>query len=176
MKINCLNNNSRISFKAIYNEDQQKAFMLEAQRASENSNCFVKKVGAAIVSEDNIVVSTGYNAPPAYVMNPCEISKECPRKKYKVPSGTLYDCTHQNVDAEARALLNAGTKAKNGTLFLFGHYHLCDPCARLSLAAEIADFYIQDAVGEVIKHISRLSLSQSLTESFQKKFVRFVLK
>lgn len=150
--------------------------MLEAQRASENSNCLIKKVGAAIVSEDNRIVGIGYNAPPESIVNPCEVSKECPRRKYNVPSGTLYDCTHQNVDAEARALLEAGSNAKNGTLFLFGHYHLCDPCARLSLTAGIADFYIQNAEGDAIKHISRANLVQSLTKSFQEKFVKFVVK
>lgn len=172
MKINCTMSINP-AFKAVFSREEQILHMDKAKATSRYSKCMKNKAGVVIVSE-NGESFLGYNAPPSGLINPCEVSGKCPRIEYDVPSGTLHDCTHQNVDAEASALLKAGNKAKGGTLFLFGHYHLCDSCKRLSILAGIKDFYIQCKEGDPISHFSISDIIAETNNNFESSFAKFV--
>lgn len=174
MRVTCFDKNTYTSFKAIYSKEEQQRFMAMAEEESKKSKCQRNKAGANVVSKDGICY-VAHNAPPSGITNPCEVSGECPRIKYNVTSGTLHDCTHQNVDAEAGAILKAGFKeSSGGTLFLYGHYHLCDSCKRIAVAANINDFYIQSSPKDVIKHFSLSEIIREMNANFQVSYLDFL--
>ncbi len=93
--------------------------MLAAKRSKDPNT----QVGACIVSQDNIIISTGYNGTPRGVKN-C-FDDGCPRCSGHAPSGTGLDeclCVH----AEQNAICQA---AKHGNAIDGGCiYVTCSPC------------------------------------------------
>jgi dCMP deaminase len=108
-------------------------FMNLAREVSKRSTCTRRQIGAIIVSAAGEIKSTGYNGNPRGMPH-CEEDTGCIRDKLKIPSGTRMEtCTA--VHAEQNALIQAGTNAKDGTLY--STIVPCPICARMIINAQI---------------------------------------
>ncbi|UCE81565.1 MAG: cytidine/deoxycytidylate deaminase family protein [Methanobacteriota archaeon] len=108
-------------------------FMNIAIEVSRRSTCTRRQIGAIIVSDVGEIKSTGYNGNPRGLQHCEEIG--CIRDKLAIPSGTrLETCTA--VHAEQNALMQAGTNARNSTLY--STIVPCPICARMILNAQVA--------------------------------------
>jgi len=108
-------------------------FMNIAIEVSRRSTCTRRQIGAIIVSKHGEIKSTGYNGNPRGLPH-CE-EMGCIRDKLKIPSGTrLETCTA--VHAEQNALLQAGTNARDSTLY--STIVPCPICARMIMNAQVA--------------------------------------
>lgn len=107
-------------------------FMNIAREVARRSTCTRRQIGAIVVSPDGEIKSTGYNGNPRGLPHCEDIG--CIRDKLGIPSGTrLETCTA--VHAEQNALIQAGTNAKNGTMY--STIVPCPICARMILNAQI---------------------------------------
>lgn len=115
-------------------------FMNIAIEVSKRSTCTRRQIGAIVVSDVGGIKSTGYNGNPRGLPHCEEIG--CIRDKLGIPSGTrLETCTA--VHAEQNALIQAGTNARNSTLY--STIVPCPICARMILNAQVARVvYIDD--------------------------------
>lgn len=172
--MNVQQNFSRVCFRAQFNESNQKKFMALAQKESENSTCERAKTGSVVVTPEGNVAGRGYNSTPPGIIS-CKDLGYCPRIKYNIPSGTLYDATCHTIHAEVNAISSAGfNNTKKGTLFLFGHYHLCVPCSIMTVRAGIEDVYVQQKATDPIKHLSIQELMDNVNKSIKKGLDDFV--
>ncbi len=81
--------------------------------------------------------------------NSCESPQsECPRKNMKTGEGyeLCKEVCKQKGHAEINALNKAGKEAEGGTLFLIGHYYLCDNCIKACEDAGISNVVIVDNI------------------------------
>jgi dCMP deaminase len=101
---------------------------LVAQRSKDPST----KVGCVVVSEDKIVVSTGYNGLPRGVEDKAE--------RMERPAKYLWT-SHAEENAVAQAA-RVGAKLKGGTAFVT--HHPCSRCARSLIQAGITRVVIGD--------------------------------
>jgi len=107
-------------------------FMNIAREVSRRSTCTRRQIGAIVVSDVGEIKSTGYNGNPRGLPHCEDIG--CIRDKLRIPSGTrLETCTA--VHAEQNALMQAGTNARNGTIY--STIVPCPICARMILNAQI---------------------------------------
>lgn len=89
-----------------------------AKAVSLRSTCLRRKYGAVIVNND-MIVSTGYNGAPRETENCCDTG-ECLRQKLNVPSGERYELC-RSVHAEQNAIISANRNDMHGaTLYLAG--------------------------------------------------------
>lgn len=93
-------------------------YMNIARAVSQRSTCLRRNYGAVIVN-DGIIVSTGYNGSPVGCDNCCD-SGYCYRSEQGIPSGERYeDC--KAVHAEQNAMIQANYHdLKGSTLYLYG--------------------------------------------------------
>ena len=107
-------------------------FMNIAREVARRSTCTRRQIGAIIVSEVGEIKSTGYNGNPRGMPHCSET--ECIRDSLGIPSGTMMEtCTA--VHAEQNALIQAGTNARNGTMYVT--IVPCPICARMIINAQI---------------------------------------
>jgi dCMP deaminase len=124
---------------------KQEYYLDIAKAVSERSPCLRRQIGAIIVNED-VIVSTGYNGPPRGVINCLEIG--CLKDKNNLPSYSGYDfCI--GVHAEENSVINAarnGSSINNGYLYLCGQDYNskgisdlrpCDRCKRVLINSGI---------------------------------------
>jgi dCMP deaminase len=108
-------------------------FMNIAIEVSRRSTCTRRQIGAIIVSEHGEIKSTGYNGNPRGLPHCAEMG--CIRDKLEIPSGTrLETCTA--VHAEQNALIQAGTNARDSTLY--STIVPCPICARMIMNAQVS--------------------------------------
>lgn len=106
------------------------------------SKCLRRKVGALIVSSDDVLLSEGYNGMFRGGKNTCgETEGECAREQLHVKSGcqTEVGCVH----AEMNAILccaRLGRSTVGATLF--SSLEPCMACAKMIIAAGIVRVYI----------------------------------
>ena len=85
-----------------------------------------KQTTIAFIVKNNQVISFGTN----FIQN---YQAECPRSG--LPTGVGYDLCKSVCDqpahAEANACYEAGENAKDGILYLIGHYYICDNCKKI---------------------------------------------
>lgn len=105
--------------------DAEKYFLKIADTVAEQSTCLDKRVGCVIVSQDNLIISCGYNGAPSKIHD-CRAKQFC-RKSI----GQLCLATH----AEINALIKAGERAKGGKLFVT--LEPCFECAKAIINAGI---------------------------------------
>lgn len=115
-------------------------FMNIAIEVARRSTCTRRQIGAIVVSDVGEIKSSGYNGNPRGLPHCEEIG--CIRDKLNIPSGTrLETCTA--VHAEQNALIQAGTNARNSTMY--STIVPCPICARMILNAQVARVvYIDD--------------------------------
>jgi len=108
------------------------------------ATCLRRKYGA-VITKDNIIVSTGYNGAPAGMKDCLEVGK-CTRKELQIPHGERYELCH-SIHAEANAIIRASIEELRGsTIYISGidekssecSSEPCMMCKRMILNAKIA--------------------------------------
>ncbi len=123
-----------------------------AQTVATRSTCLRKQYGALIVQND-VIVSTGYNGAPRGRKNCCDIGS-CLRDELKIPRGERYELCRA-VHAEANAIIAAARDSMLGAeLFLccvdpttgklVGGTTSCQMCKRLVINAGIRRVYVRE--------------------------------
>ena len=128
-------------------------FINIARAVSARATCLRRKYGA-VVTKDNIIVSTGYNGAASGVKDCMEVGK-CTRKELQIPHGERYELCH-SVHAEANAIIRASAgELKGATIYISGadngvgecHSEPCMMCKRMILNARIAKVVYSDGGG-----------------------------
>ncbi len=133
--------------------DWDEYFMNIAKVVSTRATCLRRKYGA-VITKDNVIVSTGYNGAPAGMKDCLEVGK-CTRKELKIPHGERYELCH-SVHAEANAIIRASAEELNtATIYIAGFdedgkecpSEPCMMCKRLILNARISKIVYADGTG-----------------------------
>jgi dCMP deaminase len=128
-------------------------FINIAKAVSARATCFRRKYGA-VITKDNIIVSTGYNGAPSG-MKDCLEAGKCTRKELQIPHGERYELCH-SVHAEANAIIRASVdELKGATIYVSGqdgdadecHSEPCMMCKRMILNAQILRVVYSDGSG-----------------------------
>lgn len=124
--------------------DWDSYFLNIAKAVAERSTCLRRRYGAVIVN-DNVIVSTGYNGACRGEEN-CTDKGFCLREKLNVPPGERYELCVA-VHAEANAIINGNPEKMAGaTIYIYGvdkdgnQVHPASPClmcARMIMNARI---------------------------------------
>jgi len=139
--------------------DWDEYFIGIAKAVSTRATCLRRKYGA-VITKDNIIVSTGYNGAPAGMKDCLEVGK-CTRKELEIPHGERYELCH-SVHAEANAIIRASVDELRGaTIYIAGAddgnmeclSEPCMMCKRLILNARINRVVYSDG-GEGFKIIN----------------------
>lgn len=125
-------------------------FINIAKAVATRATCLRRKYGA-VITKDNIIVSTGYNGAPAG-MKDCLEAGKCTRKELQIPHGERYELCH-SVHAEANAIIRASADELRGaTIYISGaddennecSSEPCMMCKRMILNARIAKVVYSD--------------------------------
>jgi dCMP deaminase len=129
-------------------------FINIAKAVSARATCFRRKYGA-VITKDNIIVSTGYNGAPSG-MRDCLDAGRCTRKELQIPHGERYELCH-SVHAEANAIIRASVdELRDATIYVSGqddtagecHSEPCMMCKRMILNAKILRVIYSDGDGK----------------------------
>lgn len=131
-------------------------FLNMAHTAASNSKCLSVKVGAVIVRDRKLLVSTGYNGPPMGIES-CATRDigtppdrtTCPRNELGFSPGKgLWMC--RSAHAELNAIVIAarlGTHTDGCMLYLTGHSAPCRECAKAIINSGIAEVVVDVPFG-----------------------------
>lgn len=102
-----------------------------AWAVSRRSACYRVSVGAVLVSENNRVISTGYNGPASGLPVDTSLGCQawCGRAQSDITPDTPYGFSCPSIHAEANALLYRHWGVKNMTLYVT--HAPCADCAKL---------------------------------------------
>jgi dCMP deaminase len=123
--------------------DWDEYFIGIAKAVSTRATCLRRKYGA-VITKDNIIVSTGYNGAPSGMKDCLEVGK-CTRKELQIPHGERYELCH-SVHAEANAIIRASVdELKGSTMYISGvdekgsecNSEPCMMCKRMMLNSRI---------------------------------------
>lgn len=121
-----------------------------AKAVAARATCLRRRYGA-VITKDNIIVSTGYNGAPSGMKDCLEVGK-CTRKELQIPHGERYELCH-SVHAEANAIIRASVDELRGaTIYIAGNdsddneclSEPCMMCKRMILNAGIAKAVYSD--------------------------------
>ena len=87
-------------------------FIHIAKAVSARATCLRRKYGA-VITKENIIVSTGYNGAPSGMKDCLEVGK-CTRKELQIPHGERYELCH-SVHAEANAIIRSSVGELQGS-------------------------------------------------------------
>ncbi|MEW6418216.1 MAG: dCMP deaminase family protein [Nitrospirota bacterium] len=130
--------------------DWDEYFIGIARAVSTRATCLRRKYGA-VITKDNIIVSTGYNGAPAGMKDCLEVGK-CTRKELQIPHGERYELCH-SVHAEANAIIRASVDELRGsTMYISGvdekgsecNSEPCMMCKRMILNSKIEKVVFSD--------------------------------
>ena len=128
-------------------------FINIAKAVSTRATCLRRRYGA-VITKDNVIVSTGYNGAPAGMTDCLEVGK-CTRKELQIPHGERYELCH-SVHAEANAIIRASAgELKGSTIYISGCDSSADECVsepcmmckRMILNAAICNVVYSDGNG-----------------------------
>jgi len=129
-------------------------FLNIAKAVSARATCMRRKYGA-VITKNNIIVSTGYNGAAAGIKDCLAVGK-CTRKELQIPHGQRYELCH-SVHAEANAIIRASVNELEGsTIYISGadsdadecHSEPCMMCKRMILNARILKVVYSDGNGK----------------------------
>jgi dCMP deaminase len=129
-------------------------FITIAKAVATRATCLRRKYGA-VITKDNVIVSTGYNGTPSGMKDCLEVGK-CTRKELEIPHGERYELCH-SVHAEANAIIRASVEElKDATIYISGadtgegecQSEPCMMCKRLILNAQIKKVVFSDGNGK----------------------------
>ena len=124
-----------------------------ARKVAMRATCLRRMYGA-VITKDNIIVSTGYNGAARGVVD-CLEENKCTRMMLAVPHGQRYELCH-SVHAEANAIIRASMDELSGsTIYISGVDEKgaecdsapCMMCKRMILNARIARVVYSDGAG-----------------------------
>lgn len=130
--------------------DWDEYFIGIAKAVSTRATCLRRKYGA-VITKDNIIVSTGYNGAPSGMKDCLEVGK-CTRRELQIPHGERYELCH-SVHAEANAIIRASVvELKDATIYISGiddgsnecRAEPCMMCKRMILNSRIAKVVYSD--------------------------------
>lgn len=130
--------------------DWDEYFIGIAKAISAMATCLRRKYGA-VITKDNIIVSTGYNGAPSGMRDCLEVGK-CTRRELQIPHGERYELCH-SVHADANAIIRASVDELRGaTMYVSGTddednecaSEPCMMCKRMILNARIAKVVFSD--------------------------------
>ena len=129
--------------------DWDEYFINIAKAVSSRATCLRRKYGA-IITKENIIVSTGYNGAPSGMKDCFDVGK-CTRKELQIPHGERYELCH-SVHAEANAIIRASVDELRGaTIYISGsdgknecYAEPCMMCKRMILNSRIAKVVYSD--------------------------------
>jgi dCMP deaminase len=130
--------------------DWDEYFINIAKAVATRATCLRRTYGA-VITRENIIVSTGYNGAPAG-MKDCLEANKCTRKELQIPHGERYELCH-SVHAEANAIIRASADELRGaTIYISGSddenkecsSEPCMMCKRMILNARIAKVVYSD--------------------------------
>lgn len=119
-------------------KDWDSYFMEITFNVAERSTCTRRKVGA-LITLDNIVVSTGYNGAPHNMTNCIDSPSLCIRNNMEIPSGEKLEMCRA-VHAEQNAIIQAnclGRQLKGATIYVTTFP--CVTCAKLIIQSGIKE-------------------------------------
>lgn len=128
-------------------------FLDIARMVARRATCLRRRYGA-VVTKNNIIVSTGYNGAPAGMTDCLEVGK-CTRKMLAIPHGERYELCH-SVHAEANSIIRASMDELRGsTIYISGvdaegkecESAPCMMCKRMILNAGIVRVVFADGHG-----------------------------
>ncbi|MBI5100668.1 MAG: dCMP deaminase family protein [Nitrospirae bacterium] len=128
-------------------------FINIAKAVSTRATCLRRRYGA-VITKDNVIVSTGYNGAPSGMIDCLEAGK-CTRKELQIPHGERYELCH-SVHAEANAIIRASAdELKGSTIYISGCdgegeecvSEPCMMCKRMILNAGIFKVVYSDGNG-----------------------------
>lgn len=132
-------------------------FLNIAREVSRRATCLRRRYGA-VITKDNIIVSTGYNGAPRGMMDCLDASK-CTRTELQIPHGERYELCH-SVHAEANSIIRASMLEMQGAVIYItgtdGEGGECDSapcmmCKRMILNAGIGRVVYADGKGGMIE-------------------------
>jgi dCMP deaminase len=130
--------------------DWDEYFIGIAKAVASRATCLRRKYGA-VITKNNIIVSTGYNGAPAGMRDCLEVGR-CTRKELQIPHGERYELCH-SVHAEANAIIRASVDELWGaTMYIAGSDNdkgecLSEPCMmckRMILNSRVAKVVYSD--------------------------------
>ncbi|MGB9716248.1 MAG: deoxycytidylate deaminase [Thermodesulfovibrionales bacterium] len=130
--------------------DWDEYFIGIAKAVSKRATCLRRKYGA-VITKENIIVSTGYNGAPSGMKDCLEVGK-CTRKELRIPHGERYELCH-SVHAEANAIIRASVdELRDATIYISGTDDIdnecnaepCMMCKRMILNAKIGKVVYSD--------------------------------
>ena len=128
-------------------------FINIAKAVAMRATCIRRRYGA-VVTKENIIVSTGYNGAPAGMKDCLEVNK-CTRTELQIPHGERYELCH-SVHAEANAIIRASAEElKGATIYISGTdsgagecvSEPCMMCKRMILNAMVNKVVYSDGNG-----------------------------
>jgi len=128
-------------------------FVTIAKAVSSRATCLRRRYGA-VITKDNIIVSTGYNGAASGVKDCLDVGK-CTRRELQIPHGERYELCH-SVHAEANAIIRASAdELKGATIYISGAdsgageclSEPCMMCKRMILNAGISKVVYSDGTG-----------------------------
>lgn len=129
-------------------------FITIARAVATRATCLRRKYGA-VITKDNIIVSTGYNGAPSG-MKDCLDVGICTRKELRIPHGERYELCH-SIHAEANALIRASLEELKGAVIYISGVDAeagecpsepCMMCKRMILNAQIRKVVYSDGDGK----------------------------
>ena len=147
-----------------------KYFLEMCKAVGNNSTCFSRQIGA-VLTRDNIVISTGYNGPPRSI-DPCNIRcvnddnlmkdlndkgidpveafnmEKCPRQILGFPSGVALEYCPA-IHAEKNCLLSAarnGVCTKGTTIYINAIITPCSQCFGALVNAGVSEVVLLDTI------------------------------
>jgi len=146
-------------------------FLDMAEVCARQGTCLRRRFGAVLVDDDNRVISTGYNGAPCDQMDCLEFGT-CWREENNIPSGSNYEKC-RSIHAEQNALLYAGQRAHDSTMYLVGidaitgnlvDAYSCFLCVKMMLNAGVLTLVCRQSDGS-----SKLSFLDELYDEDVKK-------
>ena len=163
-------------------------FLNRAKVVAEMSTCLRRKVGAIIVNEDGVELSSGYSGAPRKTKHCIEIGN-CLRMDLKIPTGQQYELC-RSVHAEQNAIINAartGAKIVRGELYIssqklegaYGNgkelekiYGPCIICKKEIINAGLTNVYMrEEEIGERSYSLEQIKeLLEQEEEEWRRKY------
>ena len=129
-------------------------FINIAKAVSTRATCMRRKYGA-VITKNNIIVSTGYNGAPAGMKDCLEVGK-CTRKELQIPHGERYELCH-SIHAEANAIIRASVEElQDAVIYVSGENsgegecssEPCMMCKRMILNSKLKKVVYSDGNGK----------------------------
>ncbi|GAB4390681.1 MAG: cytidine/deoxycytidylate deaminase family protein [Thermodesulfovibrionales bacterium] len=129
-------------------------FINIAEAVSLRATCLRRRYGA-VITQKNVIVSTGYNGAASGVRDCLDVGK-CTRTELRIPHGERYELCH-SVHAEANAIIRASADELKGAVIYIAGYdegargqclsEPCMMCKRMILNAGIGKVVYADGNG-----------------------------